>query len=510
MALVMAENEQPVFRDFLGLDRGVTSKQQQQQQQRQAEECYTSATTTTTSDVILRATSRSSVGFDSEGDVGTNRGSSETGSRFETSSAPGYIAPPFGLALPSSSDPGSVGWQRYNSTSSLHQQQPGMMRSAFLFKPDFDSSNSSKAVSNKKKREYGSGNGSRESSSLQERLQTSVEAIENCRPPPPTPKMPRINQENINVVAQKRCIPEVLPSIDDLRLSMQPSMQKPPRLSSVSPPWLQQQQQQQPSSCKVPEAQACNRNAMKQQQPEVPRLLHSGNNNNSGSLLQVLTPLPPSLRISHLGACAEREESRAAAAAAVVVSRDNNTGMSPPIITRPAADEGSQTGLKGSSLLAGLINNNNSTPAVPAAGSSGPPPLPRRPVKPSPSGGSADSILPSTTRQGPPPATRKLLTIFYGGQAHVFDDVPSNKAEAILAMAGSHGKSWSSTYSPRPAASVPDSAQEGSLSALEKEKTVQSLRGGSVSGGRGLPLSTDVQALLRGCVNTANGTGRPT
>jgi hypothetical protein len=28
MALVMAKNKQPVFRDFLGLDRGVTSKQQ--------------------------------------------------------------------------------------------------------------------------------------------------------------------------------------------------------------------------------------------------------------------------------------------------------------------------------------------------------------------------------------------------------------------------------------------------------------------------------------------------
>jgi hypothetical protein len=64
-----------------------------------------------------------------------------------------------------------------------------MMRSAFCCKPDFDNSNSSKAVSNKKKREYGSGNGSRESSSLQERLQTSVEAIENCRPLPPTPKV---------------------------------------------------------------------------------------------------------------------------------------------------------------------------------------------------------------------------------------------------------------------------------------------------------------------------------
>ncbi len=63
------------------------------------------------------------------------------------------------------------------------------MRRAFLCKPDFDNSNSSKAVSNKKKREYGSGNASRESSSLQEQLQTSVEAIENCRPPPPTPKV---------------------------------------------------------------------------------------------------------------------------------------------------------------------------------------------------------------------------------------------------------------------------------------------------------------------------------
>jgi hypothetical protein len=50
--------------------------------------------------------------------------------------------------------------------------------------------------------------------------------------------MSHINQENINVVAQKRYISEVLPSIDDLHLSMQPSMQKPPRLSYVGPPWL--------------------------------------------------------------------------------------------------------------------------------------------------------------------------------------------------------------------------------------------------------------------------------
>jgi hypothetical protein len=82
------------------------------------------------------------------------------------------------------------------------------------------------------------------------------------------------------------------------------------------------------------------------------------------------------------------------------------------------------------------------------------------------------------------------------------------QAEFILALAGSHGKSWSTTSSPRPAASVPDSASEGSLSALEKEKTVQS-HGGSVSGRRSLPLSTDVQTLLRGYANAGNGTGCP-
>jgi hypothetical protein len=81
------------------------------------------------------------------------------------------------------------------------------------------------------------------------------------------------------------------------------------------------------------------------------------------------------------------------------------------------------------------------------------------------------------------------------------------QAEAILALAGSHGKSWSTTYSPRPAASIPDSASEGSLSVLEKEKTIQSL-GGSATGGRSSPLSTDVQTLvLRGFASTGNGTG---
>jgi hypothetical protein len=77
-------------------------------------------------------------------------------------------------------------------------------------------------------------------------------------------------------------------------------------------------------------------------------------------------------------------------------------------------------------------------------------------------------------------------------------------------MAGSHGKSWSTIYAPRSAASVPDSASEGSLSTLEKEKSVHS-RGGSVTGGRSLPLSRDLQTLQQyGFVNMGNGMGCPT
>ncbi len=84
------------------------------------------------------------------------------------------------------------------------------------------------------------------------------------------------------------------------------------------------------------------------------------------------------------------------------------------------------------------------------------------------------------------------------------------QVEAILAMAGSHGKSWSTIYSPRPAASVPDSASEGSLSTLEKEKSVHS-QGGSVTGGRSLPLLRDLQTLQQhGFANMGNDMGRPT
>ncbi|CAM6031581.1 unnamed protein product [Sphagnum compactum] len=375
MTLVMAEKDhQPVFRDFLGLDRGVTKQQQQLQ--------YTA--TTTTSDVVAGRSSRSSAGFESE----------EGDEDVET----------FATRTTAAASSGTSG--RFEASSSAPQ---GYYKSDCYPLCNFFSFSQVARIERQKSQKYG----------------------------------------------------EVVPSsiVDDLRLSMQP-----PRLSSaVNPPWLQQ-----PSKPEV-----ANRNGSIKL--DDPRLLPS--NNNSG--LQV----PP--RISRLGACAEREERAAAAAAAAAAVSRENTQMSPPIM-RPAADEGSRTGIKGSPLI-GLINNINSATPVPAGSSGGPPPLP----------------------QGPTNSSRHL-TIFYGGQAHVFDDVPSDKVEAILALAGSHGKSWSTIYAPRPAASVPDSASEGSLSTLEKEKSVHS-RGGSVTGGRSLPLSRDLQTLQQhGFANMGNGMGCPT
>jgi hypothetical protein len=108
MTLVMAEKDhQPVFRDFLGLDRGVTKQQQLEY-------------TTTTSDVVAGPSLRSSAGFESEeGDEDvetfairtTAAASSGTSGRLEASSSVPqgyYVSPPFALAIPSSSsDPGS-------------------------------------------------------------------------------------------------------------------------------------------------------------------------------------------------------------------------------------------------------------------------------------------------------------------------------------------------------------------------------------------------------------------
>lgn len=99
--------------------------------------------------------------------------------------------------------------------------------------------------------------------------------------------------------------------------------------------------------------------------------------------------------ISHLGACAERAEKIERTLA--MPSREiNATGN--PQLDRPAADEGSRTGLK-NSLLAGLLDNagllhhDRSTPNP--AGSSGCPPLTPQHQKPPNQNGGSEPVLPS-------------------------------------------------------------------------------------------------------------------
>ncbi|KAI5067996.1 hypothetical protein GOP47_0016341 [Adiantum capillus-veneris] len=126
-----------------------------------------------------------------------------------------------------------------------------------------------------------------------------------------------------------------------------------------------------------------------------------------------------------------------------------------PLLTIPPADEGSRTGLKGSSV-GSLLNRAMAGPVL-SLGQS----------KSSSRGAGSESTY--LASQETTPITRQL-TIFYGGQAHVFEDVSLDKAEAIMALAGSTGRSWSTVYSPQPKASLPISITEGSLSTYDRDR----------------------------------------
>ncbi|KAK1429581.1 hypothetical protein QVD17_11795 [Tagetes erecta] len=97
--------------------------------------------------------------------------------------------------------------------------------------------------------------------------------------------------------------------------------------------------------------------------------------------------------------------------------KDSNAGS--PLISQLAADEGSRTGIKGSGIL--------STVAEPSS--------------------SKLKSLTSNTEPGSTSVSRQM-TIFYAGQAHVFDDVHPNKADVIMTLAGSNGGSWSTSFLP--------------------------------------------------------------
>uniref|UniRef100_A0A1J3HR13 Protein TIFY n=1 Tax=Noccaea caerulescens TaxID=107243 RepID=A0A1J3HR13_NOCCA len=105
-------------------------------------------------------------------------------------------------------------------------------------------------------------------------------------------------------------------------------------------------------------------------------------------------------------------------------SRFKDENMGPSVIAQTAADEGSRTGMKGSGILSSFTMPNPSKLEC---------------LAPSSTGNRKD--LTSNTKQ---------MTIFYGGQAHVFDDVHPNKADVIMALAGSSGGSWSTGLSQKP------------------------------------------------------------
>jgi hypothetical protein len=94
MTLVMAESNQPVFRDFLGLGHMDNNNKVKQVEFAASE---------------MRSTTRSSFELDSEGDEGTvdTRMSWGTSSCFKNGSSSRLVAPSFSLALSSSSDLGS-------------------------------------------------------------------------------------------------------------------------------------------------------------------------------------------------------------------------------------------------------------------------------------------------------------------------------------------------------------------------------------------------------------------
>ncbi|XP_022751656.1 protein TIFY 8 isoform X2 [Durio zibethinus] len=122
--------------------------------------------------------------------------------------------------------------------------------------------------------------------------------------------------------------------------------------------------------------------------------------------------------------------------------KDINVG--PSVISHSAADEGSRTGIKGPGILSSISASGVPTEKT----SSGVMPSGDRPKSGAHISDPESSVPPS--QQGMTSASRQM-TIFYAGQAHVFDDVHPNKADVIMALAGSNGGSWSTTYSPKSA-----------------------------------------------------------
>ncbi|XP_065851019.1 protein TIFY 8 [Euphorbia lathyris] len=150
--------------------------------------------------------------------------------------------------------------------------------------------------------------------------------------------------------------------------------------------------------------------------------------------------------------------------------RDMNAG--PSVISQSAADEGSRTGIKGPGILSSINaasgNYEKNASGVLPSGTK-----PRSGIHiPEPESSTPSNPQGSTSASG-------QMTIFYGGQAHVFDDVHPNKADVIMALAGSNGGSWSTTYSSKPTGRP---GGENYMSSGEKETSITAFQRGRLLG----------------------------
>ncbi|XXG56033.1 hypothetical protein AAC387_Pa03g3556 [Persea americana] len=165
-------------------------------------------------------------------------------------------------------------------------------------------------------------------------------------------------------------------------------------------------------------------------------------------------------------------------------NRYKDGSPSTSLITQPAADEGSRTGIKGS----GILNVTNATSGAAERNLTGVLLNSSKP-KAVPLINEIETSSPLSRHSSAP--TSRQMTIFYGGQAHVFDDVHPTKADAIMALAGSSGGSWSTNYLSR--SSVRPPLSEAYVPNRENE-----------IGSKDIVLSQDIQGRLS-TLGTSNG-----
>ncbi|KAK6119469.1 hypothetical protein DH2020_046785 [Rehmannia glutinosa] len=140
----------------------------------------------------------------------------------------------------------------------------------------------------------------------------------------------------------------------------------------------------------------------------------------------------------------------------------NRSNVGPPLISQTAADEGSRTGIKGSGVLSSI----NATGALSGRQPAG---VLIRSGKQKSGFSISEPESSSVPSQRGTESAGRQMTIFYGGQAHVFDNVHPNKADVIMALAGSNGGSWSTTYTPNSTARPSGGDNDAATMAILRE-----------------------------------------